>query len=137
MVVSIQKSVTKIKIKYSKVTVLYLFLDVNSYYIQNGSSKVTLFPNFIQFRYTIDSDAFCKITYMYFLSLCCDLVKVTKTQDFIIHCHLKSPFFVLFCIRVISPSSSGRLQEMSHKIGKNSLKKYHFLTKIQNLPEII
>ena len=40
------------------------------------------------------------------------------------------------CIHVIPPSSPGRLQEMSHKIGKNSLKKYHFLTKIQNLPEM-
>ena len=39
-------------------------------------------------------------------------------------------------IHVIPPSSSGRLQEMSHKIGKNSFKKYHFLTKIQNLPEM-
>ena len=39
-------------------------------------------------------------------------------------------------IHVIPPSSSGRLQEMSHKVGKNSLKKNHFLTKIQNLPEM-
>ena len=34
------------------------------------------------------------------------------------------------------PSSSGRLQEISFKIGKKSSKKYHFLTKIQNLPEM-
>ena len=39
-------------------------------------------------------------------------------------------------IHVIPPSSSGRLQEISLKIGKKSSKKYHFLTKIQNLPEM-
>ena len=39
-------------------------------------------------------------------------------------------------IHVIPPSSSGRLQEMSHKIGKNSYKMYHFLAKNQNLPEM-
>ena len=40
------------------------------------------------------------------------------------------------CIHVIPPSSSGRLQEMSRKIDKISSKMYHFLTKIQNLPEM-
>ena len=40
------------------------------------------------------------------------------------------------CNHVIPPSSSGRLQEISLKIGKKSSKKYHFLTKIQNLSEM-
>ena len=37
---------------------------------------------------------------------------------------------------VIPPTSSGRLQEKSRKIGKNSPKITTFLTKIQNLPEM-
>ena len=41
-----------------------------------------------------------------------------------------------FPIHVIPPSSSGRLQEMSREICKNSSKMYHFLNKIQNLPEM-
>ena len=40
------------------------------------------------------------------------------------------------CIHVIPPSSSGRLQEMSCKNGKISSKMYHFLSRIQNLPEM-
>ena len=39
-------------------------------------------------------------------------------------------------IHVIPPSSSGRLQEMSHKIYQNSSKIYLFSYKIQNLPEM-
>ena len=48
-------------------------------------------------------------------------------------------FYILYpslFIHVIPPSSSGRLQEMNDKIVKNSFKMYHFLTKIQNLPEM-
>ena len=39
-------------------------------------------------------------------------------------------------IHVIPPSSSGRLQEMSRKIGKISSKMYHFFNKNSNLPEM-
>ena len=45
-------------------------------------------------------------------------------------------FYVSLNIHVIPPSSSGRLQEMNLKIGKKSSEKYHFLIKIQNLPEM-
>ena len=42
----------------------------------------------------------------------------------------------IYSIHVIPPSSSGRLQEISRKIGKNPFQIYHFLAKIQNLPEM-
>ena len=39
-------------------------------------------------------------------------------------------------IHVIPPSSSGRLQEMSHRIDQNSSKYTYFSYKIQSLPEM-
>ena len=51
-------------------------------------------------------------------------------------CLLYEDFHSQLDIHVIPPSSSGRLQEMSRKIDEISSKMYHFLTKIQNLPEM-